>query len=942
MNSAKRPGSPAFMEDSSPCNQPETGSGAAEEEQGGLSAEPGGQARCPADELRSLFAVMAEAAVILDSSGAVLEANQAALASLGFDPTGRPWEAVAGQVNFRHPDGSPIPAGDLPHRQALRGERVNRQRLAMTGATGEERVVSCSAVPLPPAGETVGGFGCVLTWQDFTEGELLAAENRRRHDILERLVREAPEAIAFLQAPDYRHTLVNPAYKEFARGKGEVLGRTATEVWPELTARIQPALRYVITTGKPLRGIDQALQVEREAGPETIAFTFSLTPVPDGHGQIEGVIFQAIETTGEQRALEELQAAHLRLRRFVDANIVGIIMGDSDGNIRDANDYYLNLIGCTRQELEAGGIRWEQLTPPQYLPDNTLALEAARGGGNCAPYEKEYIRKDGSRVWVLIGFASVDDGQTVGFVLDITTRKSIERALQESEEQFRYLADAMPHLVWTAQPDGSVDYYNRRYLEILGVEPGESWNWVSVLHPEDREKTVAAWNRAVERGEVYQVEHRVKLKDGEYQWFLSRSEPVRDKGGKIIQWYGTAINIHEQKEIEAALIENRRYLMAVLENLPIGVWLADAEGHIYYTNQASQKIWGYNGQATPDDYARIQSWLAGPEDAVRPAEWALTRAIQKGETSLGEVIEIQTFGQQRKVIRNSAVPILDEAGHVQGAVILVEDITAQQNAEQALKKTQLALERYARNLERSNRELEQFAFVASHDLQEPLRKVDAFGQRLAQNLAGKLEPTEKDFLDRMIHASRRMQEMIAGLLAYSRVSTTVQPFERMDLNEVVQEALSDLELRVERSGARIQVETLPAIIGDRLQIRQLVQNLVANALKFHRPDLPPEIHISTMPGFFGKKQSPDADLETEWVTLVIQDNGIGFNLRHLERIFKPFERLHGRSEYEGTGMGLAICKKIVERHQGNITAQSVEGEGTSFYVSLPLQQSALD
>ncbi len=922
MDTAKRPGSLDSTKDSLPGNQLETG---------------GGPARRPADELRALFAAMVEAAVILDSSGTVLEANQAAVASLGFDPAGRPWEAVAGQLNFRHPGG---PDGDLPHRQALRGERVSQQRLRITTATGQERIVSCSAVPVPPAGERVDG--CVLTWQDFTERELLAAEDRRWHDFLERLVREAPEAIAFLQTPDYRHTLVNPAYRALARGKGEVLGRTAVEVWPEIAARIQPALEYVINTGRPLRRIDQALQIEREHGPENITFTFSLTPVPDGAGQIEGVIFQAIETTGEQRALDELQAAHLRLQRFVDANIVGIVMGDSDGNIHDANDYFLDLIGCTRQELEAGEISWEQLTLPQYLPADYRALEAVRHSGSCEPYEKEYIRKDGSRVWVLIGFASFEDGQIVGFVLDISARKMIERALQESEERFRHLADAMPQLVWTAQPDGSVDYYNRRYLEFVGIEPGKRWEWALVLHPEDREKTVAAWKRAVEQGEPYQVEHRVKLKDGEYRWFLSRGEPVRDQAGKIVKWYGTATNIHEQKESEAALIENRRYLMAVLENLPIGVWLADAAGHIYYSNQASQKIWGHTGQTSPEDYHRFQVWWADSGEAMRPAEWALTRAIQKGETSLGEVIEIQTFDQQRKVIRNSSVPIFDEAGRVQGAVVLNEDITAQQKAEQALKKTQLALERYARNLERSNRELEQFAFVASHDLQEPLRKVDAFGQRLAENLAGKLEPVEKDFLERMIQASRRMQDMIAGLLAYSRVSTTVQPFESINLNEVVQEALSDLEVRIERSRASLQVETLPTITGDRLQIRQLVQNLVANALKFHRPDLPPEIRISAMPGFFGTKQSPDAGLEAEWVTLVIQDKGIGFDIRHLERIFKPFERLHGRSQYEGTGMGLAICKKIVERHQGNITAQSIEGEGTSFYVSLPLQQSALD
>ncbi|MDP9481376.1 MAG: ATP-binding protein, partial [Actinomycetota bacterium] len=242
------------------------------------------------------------------------------------------------------------------------------------------------------------------------------------------------------------------------------------------------------------------------------------------------------------------------------------------------------------------------------------------------------------------------------------------------------------------------------------------------------------------------------------------------------------------------------------------------------------------------------------------------------------------------------------------------------------------LEAYAGRLAASNRELQDFAHVASHDLQEPLRKVLAFGERLRTKYGEVLDERGLDYLHRMEAATVRMQGLIEDLLSLSRVTTRANPFEPVDLGEVAGEVLSDLETRVEETGGRVEVGELPTVEADRAQVRQLLQNLIGNGLKFHKEAEPPVVKVY---GWLEDRDVGNAASEVCW--LVVEDNGIGFDERYLGRIFAPFERLHGRGAYEGSGMGLAICRKVVERHGGEITAKSIPGEGSTFVVTLPTQ-----
>jgi PAS domain S-box-containing protein len=249
-------------------------------------------------------------------------------------------------------------------------------------------------------------------------------------------------------------------------------------------------------------------------------------------------------------------------------------------------------------------------------------------------------------------------------------------------------------------------------------------------------------------------------------------------------------------------------------------------------------------------------------------------------------------------------------------ISIVRDITSRKEAEQHLRAV-------AADLERSNRELEQFAYVASHDLQEPLRMVASYTQLLGRRYRGKLDADADEFIGYAVDGARRMQELINDLLTYSRVGSRALELTSVDLDQVVDRIVGDLSLAIEEAGASVTHDHLPVVLADALQMQQLFQNLIANGIKFHRPETSPHVHVS-------------AECVDNCWNFSVSDNGIGIEAQYLERIFVLFQRLHSRAEYPGTGIGLAICKKIVERHGGTMNVRSTQGSGTTFEFGLPV------
>ncbi|HMJ08327.1 MAG TPA: ATP-binding protein, partial [Pyrinomonadaceae bacterium] len=274
--------------------------------------------------------------------------------------------------------------------------------------------------------------------------------------------------------------------------------------------------------------------------------------------------------------------------------------------------------------------------------------------------------------------------------------------------------------------------------------------------------------------------------------------------------------------------------------------------------------------------------------------------------------------------------VFDESGNPIKIAGVHQDITESMQAADKLKV-------FNEKLQQSNRELQDFAYVASHDLQEPLRKVQAFSDRLKTKYADKLEGDGLDYLERMRNAAQRMQLLIQDLLTFSRVSTKAEPFVPVDLKQITHEVLSDLEIKIEETGASVEVGEMATIDADPMQMRQLLQNLIGNALKFQHADRKPAIVISTKLASVGQNGNAQ-----QICSVSVKDNGIGFEEKYTDKIFAVFQRLHGRAEYEGSGVGLAVCRKIVERHGGTITARSTPGDGATFTASLPMKQSNLE
>ena len=377
----------------------------------------------------------------------------------------------------------------------------------------------------------------------------------------------------------------------------------------------------------------------------------------------------------------------------------------------------------------------------------------------------------------------------------------------------------------------------------------------------------------------------------------------------------------------------RQRVEQLLEAAPDAVLVVDAEGAIRYANEQAEELFGWTRAALLE----LNVDVLVPEQ-VRPRHRKL-RESYTGSPSIRSVAPVGDLSGLRRdgtefpaEIKLSPV-VVGGATHV---TAIVRDITQRREDERRLRAYAEELEHMSKSFERSNRELqarneelEQFAFVASHDLQEPLRKIIVFGDRLDTKYREVLDGPGRDYLARMIAASRRMQELITDLLAWSRLTTRAKPFQPVDLDLVMKDVLTDLELTIEQEDAKIVVGELGELDADPVQMRQLMQNLLGNALKYRRAEVAPEIHV----------ERTDAD-DGELLRLHVRDNGIGFEAKHAERIFTLFERLHGRGAYEGTGIGLAICKKIAIRHGGMISAHAIPNDGSEFIVTLPRRQLA--
>lgn len=787
---------------------------------------------------------------------------------------------------------------------------------------GELGHFQASFFPVPLPDDRLG-MGVIAG--DITDQFTLQNENQQHKDLLERMLKTIPIGIAFLKGPHHVYYLVNDEYRRYARGKGDLIGYSVAEKWPEIAEIIIPQMDRVFQTGKPFSITDAHLRIIHGGEPEDEYFSYTFTPIYQADGNIEGVMILAVNTTAAVLDRMAVEAQSDRLEAVLDSLPVGVWITDQHGRIIRKNEQ-ADRIWAGEAPLSEHIESYQQYTAwttdreKVLLPEEYPVARALKTGEPVEPIELKIRRFDNTEGTVLVSAAPIIDREgvmtgVVGLNLDISERKQVEEALAKSESEFRHLADTMPQLVWTAQPDGTVDYYNSRYLVYGGIAPEEKdcWEWGPVLHQDDLEPTLNAWQEALRTGGVYQIEHRARMADGSYRWHLSRGVPTLDEQGKIVKWFGTATDIHDFKQVQEELILREERISHLFDSNLVGIISREIEGNILEANDAFLKITGY----TRED---IESGMLNIKDIIPPEYHSLDidcyqELISNRRCKPYEKEYIRKDGARAPVLIGYSL-FKEKPPTLIGFVLDLSE----------LKKAQNALAEYAEKLKKSNEELENFAYIASHDLQEPLRKISMFGRTLRKQLSGQLDEQTDDYLERMESAANRMQSMINGLLDLSKVTTREETFKTVDLNQVATEVISDLETRVHSTGGEVIVEELPKVTGDYLQLRQLLQNLVVNGLKFHRDDVPPVVRIS------GEEMQID---HCPHVKICVEDNGIGFSENNTELIFHPFVRLHGRSKYEGSGIGLAICCKIVERHGGIITASSRLGEGSLFTIILP-------
>ena len=503
--------------------------------------------------------------------------------------------------------------------------------------------------------------------------------------------------------------------------------------------------------------------------------------------------------------------------------------------------------------------------------------------------------------------------------------KRARDAGRTSEDRFRALFDMSRDGIVFVDLDGHIEEMNQAYLDLVGYDRDEiTTHTYQDLTPEKWRAGEAEIieTQVMRRGFSDEYEKEYVRKDGSIAPISLRTILVRDLDGRPIRFMGIVRDITELKEKEEALKASEKRYRSLFDLSHDGVVFVGLDGPIEEANPAYLDMLGYDlSELVGITYQQ----LTPPRWAAMEAEIVDQQILSRGYTDEYEKEYIRKDGSVFPVAVR-AILVRDEAGKPVRIMGIVRDITEQKQAKEAL-------ERHARDLARSNEELEQFAYVASHDLQEPLRKIRAFGALLADEKKESLDDEGRQYIDFMTDAAARMQTLVSDLLALSRVTTSAQPFEDLSLGEVFDTVLSDLSVALEEAEGHVEVETVPIIEADRTQMEQLFRNLIANALKFRKPDVPPCVSVQMA----NAAELLDA-VPGPAHTFLVTDNGIGFEPSEGSKLFQPFKRLHARHQYEGAGIGLAICERIVLRHHGQITASGAPGAGATFTVTLPRRQ----
>ena len=770
-----------------------------------------------------------------------------------------------------------------------------------------------------PAGRVTGVLGFAV---DVTErvrarqhAEALAAEMSRRDEQVRAITAAVPVFIFNFDAQG-RITYTNPYFYEYTGLPASLPPDVAWEALPaDDRAAVFAVGQAAMAAGQPWQA---TFRCRRHDG-ELRWFQTNVQPYPDAAGQLAGFSAATVEVHELHARTEELARSRADFAALAD-NIAQLAwMADATGHIFWYNQQWYDYTGSSFEQMQGWG--WMQVHDPTLVASVNERYLACIANGQ--PWEDTFPlrRHDGQYRWFLSRARPIRDAATgevvrwFGTNTDVTELRQLQEQLAESEEELRIQAESIPQQVWTARPDGTVDFYNHRTAAYVGeaMEKNGAAHWLSFVHPDDRALMQQRWAQAIATQRYYEAEFRLRRYDGQYRWFLGQAQARRAPGGQVLKWYGTNTDVHQQRLLQEQVLASQARFQQLLETLPQLAWTARPDGSISYYNQRWYRLTG----ATPEE---LHNW--GWEQFIHPDDLAATAQTWRHSLATGEPYEAEQRwrdqqGQYRWFLGRGEA-IRDPNGTILLWVGANTDI-------HEFKQVQQQLEAQNARLLRTNNDLDNFVYTASHDLKQPITNMAGIFEELTRTAYFR-DPDAIKLITYFEQALARILGTIDDLSAIVQVQRQQQemPIEDVALAPLVAEVLASLHDQVAQAGATFELDfaTAPVVPFVRPNLQSVFFNLISNSLKYAAPGRPPRIRLSSTP-----------DAVSGRPILTVQDNGLGIDLERFgPQLFQLFRRFH--AHVDGTGMGLFLVNRIVQNHGGRLEVSSTVDEGTTFQMYL--------
>ncbi|MHC0441356.1 PAS domain S-box protein [Flavobacterium sp. 3-210] len=798
-------------------------------------------------------------------------------------------------------------------------------------------------------------YGVMNTAADITDLHLATKKIEEADKRFRNTVKQTPVGITILRGPEYMVEMANDAYlKIIDREENDFVGKPLFESLPEVKESVNKLLNDVMTTGISFHGNEVPIPLIRFGKLDISYFDFLYYPLKEENGEISGIIVTVTEVSEKVEARKKIELNEERLKIIVEASE----LGTWELNVKEKQVHYsqryLEIVTGNKKNINLTHEQILTYIHPDDLEIRNLAYNEALVNG-VINYELRVIWKDNSIHWIEAkGKVFFDDHKKpeklLGTVRDITEEKNHQQELEKSEKRFRSLAESIPQLIWETDEKGNSLFTSGKWFEYTGIFPEGKKSWQDMIHPDDYDENYKIWSHSLATGEIYRCDVRIKRHDGIYRWHTVIGEPIFNEENKIIKWVGAFTDIHTEKaftnELEQQVTartkelilmneslqkSEERYHLMVEEVQDYAILYLNHEGIIENWNLGAQKIKGYKAEEIIGK--SFSEFYTESDRKNNLPQTLLNLAIEKGKASHEgwRVRKDKTLFWANVTI----TAVHNKKNQVIGFSKMTHDLTDKKTADDKLKLNALELEQKNKELEKMNQELQSFAYISSHDLQEPLRKIQTFATQIMEKESENLSDYGKDKFKRMQNAAQRMQTLINDLLSYSKTNVQERIFEKTNIGKIINEVKEDLKEEIEQKNAKIEsLKNCEAKIIP-FQFRQLLYNLVSNSLKFSNPENPIVIKINSEIAKGSTLNNESLEAEINYCHIRIEDNGIGFEQQYSSKIFEVFQRLHGKLEYTGTGIGLAIVKKIVDNHNGIITAKGELNKGAVFDIYIP-------